>query len=108
MNDHDVIVDFGGLDDEEIVRVVKAVIHGKKINTKLTCLGDGDFNSLYTPEVSIAFNLNTLIDIATSYGFTMNHSRLSKEDEEEIIDELNREGRDESFRAYKEEGEFLD
>jgi len=108
MNNHDVIIDFGGLDSGEKIRLIEAVTLGKKVKTKLMCFADGNFNSLYTEELSIAFNLNTLINIAQDLGFTMDHSKLSKEEMKEIIDELNSEGQDESYKAYMEEGNFLD
>lgn len=112
MDDFEVILDFSGdtMDDNERARLVKAINEGKKIKTRMTYFGDGDYNAFYTNELSMVFNTNTLVNMATEMGFKVDNEDLTDEEKQELIDDLNENGYDDSYNTYLEESkdDFLD
>jgi len=112
MDDFDIILDFSGdgITDEHKERLIEAVNKGKKFKTKMTYFGDGDYNAFFTEELSMVFNTNTLVQLATEMGFKMDNKYLSKEELKGLTDDLNKNGYDDSYNTYLEESkdDFLD
>lgn len=112
MEVHEVILDFSGdgLCPEGKARLIKAVNEGKKFKTSMTYFGDGDYNALYTDELSMVFNTNTLVGLANDMGFTIDYSEMSNEDMDEVLADMEENGADDGYKVYLEESkdDFLE
>lgn len=112
MDEYEIILDFSDeeMDDTTRARLIKAVTEKKKIKTTMKYWGDGDYNSINTPEVNIVFNTNTLVGLGQDMGLEMDYSEPSEEDMEEILKDLNENGPDDSYNIYLNESkdDFLD
>lgn len=112
MNEFEIVLDFSGdtMGESEKARLLKAIDEGKKFKTKMTYFGDGDYNAFSTNELSMVFDTNTLVSMATEMGFKVDNEDLTEEEKQEIIDDMNKNGYDDGYKTYLEESkeDFLD
>lgn len=112
MDEFEVILDFSDEDisDKKRERLIRAIREGKKFKTNMFYYADGDFNSLNSEEIEIVFNTTALVRLATEMGFEMKNEDYTKEEMDEIIDDMNKNGCVDSYNTYLKESkeDFLD
>lgn len=111
INEYDIVLDFSGdeMDDAARKRLIQAVTEKKKLKTKMMFFGDGDYNAIATPEVSIIFNTNTSVGLGQDMGLEMN-LEFTDEEIEESQKDLKENGYDDGYNVYLEDSkdDFLD
>jgi hypothetical protein len=102
--EHKMILDFSNISDEDGIKLINAISSKKKLETDdVGYFGDGTYNNLNSKYFELVFNTNTLIDLAKDMGLSYIEEGYSKEEIDEFIDDLNKNGYEDTFEDYLKE-----